>query len=236
MEANIRVFSMLPFNLLHIGIYASCVLAMRHDECRRRTEYLPKLLFLIDEHTSGTAAHKELHTRTLSWVEPFDFLQVVIRSTKIETIIHMTLPFSKGITLLQKLESSGLRHDIRHIKHSRHASSGSGSRLTLHRSLMRKTWLTHMNVLIDDARKQDKLLSPTFEGDRRGFLNLYYLSILNANGRLIALALIHDCYILYNEGADLHVCYSSANIFSKACIKTFAIICMPSSLGCKAVS
>lgn len=175
---------------------------MSHDEGWRIAEYLPKLLFPIDKHTASTAAHKELNARTLRWVEPLDFFQVVVRGTKIEPIIHVALPFGQGIALLQKLESRRLRHNIRHIEHSRHTPSGSGPRLALHRGFVREARFSHVNMTVNDARKQEERLISLSFGE--GWGEVCYPPILNANGRLKAFAFVHDCDILYGELVNHH--------------------------------
>lgn len=201
METDIRIVAILLFDLRHIGIDAGCILAMAHDECWRRTEYLPERRFFIHKHTARTATHKELNARRLRGVEPLYLCQVIVRGSQIETIIHMASMLGKSITFLQKLKRGGLRHDIRHIENSCHTTSGSSPRLAFHRGFMREARLSHVNMTVNNARKQVVSIFAPFLGECFYLLNA---SILNDDRCLIALTFIDYSCVLYDDSAACH--------------------------------
>ena len=179
------------------------------NECWRVAENVTERFFPIDKHISCAAAHEEFHARTRYWVESFDVLDVVVRGTKIEAIIHVAAPFSKGIAFLQELERGSLGNDIRHVEHSRHATSGSSPRLALHRGLMRKTRVTHMDMLIDDARQQETVgtidqLIAIMNGQLCFSGNLSDTTVLNEDRSPKALTFIDYSYVLYDDSAACH--------------------------------
>ena len=127
---------------------------MRHDEGRRAAEYLPKLFFPVHEHPAGAAAHEELDARARRGVEPTDVVQIVVRGTEEEGIVHVAPTLGQGISLGKQTERGGLRHNVRHIEHGGDAPSGSSPRLALHGGLVRKARVAHVDMLVDDAGKQ----------------------------------------------------------------------------------
>ena len=83
-----------------------------------------------------------------------NLFDVVACSPKIKAVVNMASRLGKSITFLQELKRSRLRHDVWHIENRCHTASGSSPRLALHRSLMRKTRVTHVDMLIDDSWQQ----------------------------------------------------------------------------------
>ena len=180
---------------------------MRHNKRRRRTENLPNLLLFINKHAASATAHEEFHARTRCRVKMLNLFDVVACSPKIKAVVNMASRLGKSITFLQELKRSRLRHDVWHIENRCHTASASSPRLALHRSLMRQTRLSHVNVTVNDARQQEEGLLLLFLLTSSLFLRTYlrYPPIFNKDGRLIALALIDNSNILYEEPAFFHL-------------------------------
>ena len=184
MMNNVRVVTIHRFELSHALVDTIGFLAMCHNQGRAITEDVPECLFFIDQHIACAAAHEELHARNAIRINVKDFLKIVVCGTQEESIVYVALLCCYLVTFFQKSQGGCLGWYVGHIQHGGDTSCSCCTCLCFHVGLVRKTWVTHVYVIVYNAREENGFLLPIFFAE--SFLWSCYL---------------RDYPILYNYGA-----------------------------------
>ena len=82
-------------------------------------------------------------------IELWKEIDVIIGSAKEEAVVYMTLLGGKLKLIFKSLERGGLRIGIRHVEIGGYTSSSCCPTLCVDISLLRKSWLTKMHMIIN---------------------------------------------------------------------------------------
>ena len=151
-----RVLTPFLLSQLHVAVDDFSILAVGHHRqiqlFRLLEDSLQRLIF-IHQHIARTGAHKEFDARNTMRVELLKIIYIIIGSTKEETVVHMTLLSAQLPLCLPGLQSGSLRHRVRHLKITGHTTKGSCTAFALDVSLLRKSRLTEVNMIINHTRQ-----------------------------------------------------------------------------------
>ena len=151
-----RVLTPFLLSQLHVAVNDFGILTVGHHRqvqlFRLLEDSLQRLIF-IHQHIARTGAHKELDSRHTMRIELFKIIYIVIGSTKEETVVHMTLLSAQLPLCLPGLQSGSLRYRVRHLKITGHTTKGSSAAFALDVSLLRKSRLTEVNMIINHTRQ-----------------------------------------------------------------------------------
>ena len=151
-----RVLTPFLLSQLHIAVNDFGILTVGHHRqiqlFRLLEDSLQRLIF-IHQHIARTGAHKELDSRNTMRIELLKIIYIIIGSTKEETVVHMTLLSAQLPLCLPGLQSGSLRYRVRHLKITGHTTKGSSAAFALDVSLLRKSRLTEVNMIINHTRQ-----------------------------------------------------------------------------------
>ena len=131
------------------------------------------------------------------WIQLLKERNIIVGSTKEKTIVDVTLLSRQCEFFLQCLKRSCLRHRIRHIKISGHTTSRCRTALGIDVGLLCQSWLTEVDMIIDDTRQYEtsrsinELIRGCF-GIGISLNNLCYLTVFDDDGTIERLALIDN--------------------------------------------
>ena len=151
-----RILTPFLLSQLHVAVDDFSILAVGHHrqvQLFRLLEDSLQCLIFIHQHIAGTGAHKELDARNTMRIELLKIIYIIIGSTKEETVVHMTLLSAQLPLCLPSLQSGSLRHRVRHLEIAGHTTKGSCTAFALDVSLLRKSRLTEVNMIINHTRQ-----------------------------------------------------------------------------------
>ena len=151
-----RVLTPFLLSQHHVVVDDFGILTMGHHrqiQLFRLLEDSLQCLIFIHQHIARAGAHKELDSRNAMRIELLKIIYIVIGSTKEETVVHMTLLCAQLPLCLPGLQSGSLRHRVRHLKITGHTTKGSCTAFALDVSLLRKSRLTEVNMIINHTRQ-----------------------------------------------------------------------------------
>ena len=127
---------------------------MSHYEQWRCREQASQRLHAVNEHIARTASHKHFHSAHSLLVQLLEKVDIVVRSTEEERVVHRALLGSQAELILKRLKRCGLRHSVRHL-HIRSDTAGS-SRTALRRDvcLVGQSWFAKMHMVVYDTWQQ----------------------------------------------------------------------------------
>src|SRR5574344_359089 len=138
---------------LHIRIYHSRILTMRHHWQSRNAEHPFKRFLTVNQHVACGRAHKELYSRHSIAVDDIQRFSVVIGSTYEESIIYDTLLSTTIHLVAPCLNGSCLRHSVGHVEIRCHTSCGSRPTLGCDVSLVCHSWFAEMHMVVNNPGK-----------------------------------------------------------------------------------
>ena len=151
-----RVLTPFLLSQLHVAVDDFGILTVGHHRqiqlFRLLEDSLQRLIF-IHQHIARTGAHKELDARYTMLIELLKIIYIIIGSTKEETVVHMTLLSAQLPLCLPSLQSGSLRHRVRHLEIAGYTTKGSCTAFALDVSLLRKSRLTEVNMIINHTRQ-----------------------------------------------------------------------------------
>ena len=151
-----RVLTPFLLSQLHVAVDDFGILTVGHHRqiqlFRLLEDSLQRLIF-IHQHIARTGAHKELDARYTMLIELLKIIYIIIGSTKEETVVHMTLLSAQLPLCLPSLQSGSLRYRVRHLEIAGHTTKGSSAAFALDVSLLRKSRLTEVNMIINHTRQ-----------------------------------------------------------------------------------
>ena len=151
-----RVLTPFLLSQLHVTVNDFGILTVGHHrqiQLFRLLEDSLQCLIFIHQHIARTGAHKELDSRHTMRIELLKIIYIIIGSTKEETVVHMTLLSAQLPLCLPGLQSGSLRYRVRHLKITGHTTKGSSAAFALDVSLLRKSRLTEVNMIINHTRQ-----------------------------------------------------------------------------------
>ena len=210
MKRNVGIFAILFFHFGCVAANHGLVLTVSCNQHSRFGEYLLQSFHAVHKHVACTCAHKQFHAADVSLVKIFKLVGIIVRCPEIERIVHHALGSGIGKLVFQSLDGSGLRIAVRHIHERSHTSGSSCSGFCSHISLVCKSRVAEMHMVVNHSRKQEAtfcvngLVYITF---RRSiaFDNSVYCFILSNNRAFKLSAFVHDDSILYPNSFHLYI-------------------------------
>ena len=151
-----RILTPFLLSQLHVSVDDFCILTVGHHRqiqlFRLPEDSLQRLIF-IHQHIARTGAHKEFDTRYPMRIELLKIIYIIISSTKEEAVVHMTLLCAQLPLRLPGLQGGSLRYRVRHLEITGHTTKGSCTAFTLDVSLLCKSRLTEVNMIINHTRQ-----------------------------------------------------------------------------------
>ncbi len=113
-----------------------------------------KRFIVAQQHSTRAAAHKNLYSTIRGRIKAFNFDEIVVCSPQIERPVGRTTRLSDAVLSFYEFDGSCLRNTVGHVHIAGDTPHDSLMAFAGNSGLVCKSWLTEMDMLINDARKK----------------------------------------------------------------------------------